>query len=145
MGSIHVKKADWLLDNTEIKNIRRVVFIEEQHVPENMEWDDEDKLAFHCLAYVKNQAVATGRILNNGHIGRMAVLKPFRRRGIGSKILKYLIEYHHSKSDEAIIIHAQSHALQFYQASGFIKLGNEFLEAGIPHYKMSLMNKKIKQ
>ena len=145
MNNVTIKAADWIANNLDIKNIRRAVFINEQQVPENMEWDNEDETAYHCLAYVDDQAVGTGRIQRNGHLGRMAVLKAFRKQGIGSKILRFLIEYHQLKSEETIVIHAQSHALAFYQSSGFIKYGDEFMEAGIPHFTMSLTNKNIKQ
>ncbi|MCK4710594.1 MAG: GNAT family N-acetyltransferase, partial [Gammaproteobacteria bacterium] len=69
MNSIQVKQADWAIQKNEIKNIRTKVFIEEQHVPEDMEWDLEDKTACHCLAYKNNQAIAYGRLQTNGQLG----------------------------------------------------------------------------
>lgn len=138
MENILIKKADWVSDNTKLKYLRRKVFIEEQGVAEELEWDTMDETAFHCLAYIDDKPVGTARLQFDGQIGRMAVLKKYRNKGIGKKLLKYLINYHQSQSKTAITIHAQSQAIEFYKKIGFIKKGDEFMEAGIPHFIMSL-------
>jgi len=133
-----IRIADWSADNTLIKSIRRQVFIEEQRVPEELEWDDQDETAQHCIAIMDNEAIATGRLQTDGQLGRMAVLKHFRGRGIGTDVLKFLIKLHQKKSSVPIIIHSQTHAINFYKKLGFVIQGEEYYEAGIPHITMIL-------
>lgn len=133
-----VTLADWSTDKASIKFIRLRVFVEEQKVPEELEWDEHDKTALHCLAKINGEAVATGRLQTDGQLGRMAVLKPFRKLGIGTEVLKFLIKQQKLISDSSIIIHAQKHAINFYKKFGFVKQGDEYNEAGIPHYTMIL-------
>lgn len=138
IDSLIIRKADWVTDNQFIKEIRKEVFINEQQVPEKLEWDSEDSSALHCLAILNNIAIATGRLQQDGQLGRMAVIKEFRHKGIGSKVLQYLID--RQQLSKPIFIHAQKHAMEFYKIFNFEKDGNEFMEAGIPHYLMTLRN-----
>lgn len=133
-----ISLANWDTDSDDIKAIRQQVFINEQLVPEEMEWDDQDQTALHCLARIDGKAVATARLQQDGQLGRMAVLKAYRKHGIGSQMLRFLIKQHQLRSEQPLIIHAQTHAVNFYQKFGFIKQGNEYDEAGIPHYTMIL-------
>lgn len=133
-----VRIADWTADNAFIKSVRRQVFIEEQEVPEELEWDDQDESAQHCIAILDSKAIATGRLQTDGQLGRMAVLKPFRGHGIGSDILKFLIHLHQNNSSKPITIHSQTHAIDFYKKLGFVIQGEEYFEAGIPHFTMIL-------
>ena len=133
-----IRKASWMSDNAAIKQIRTEVFIKEQRVTEELEWDDHDNSALHCLALINDKAVATGRLQTDGQIGRMAVLKPYRRTGIGSKVLLFLINAATAENKERIFLHAQKQAVEFYKKFNFIQDGNEFMEAGIPHYLMTL-------
>lgn len=135
-----IRDADWVQDNSDLKHIRREVFIIEQHVPEELEWDNEDLSALHCLAIVDGQAVATARLQPNGQLGRMAVLKEFRHQGIGSMVLKHLISKSKPQISTPLFLHAQKHAVDFYKRFNFIKDDNEFMEAGIPHYLMTMKN-----
>jgi predicted GNAT family N-acyltransferase len=80
--------------------------------------------------------IATGRLLPDGHIGRMAVLKNWRRQGVGSAVLNALLNIARARGDELTVLHAQSYATQFYLRSGFEITSGEFIEAGIPHVEM---------
>ncbi|MDH5423793.1 MAG: GNAT family N-acetyltransferase [Gammaproteobacteria bacterium] len=139
---IIIRDADWLQDNSDLKYIRREVFIVEQQVPEAMEWDEQDLSALHCLAIVNNKAVATARLQRNGQLGRMAVLKEYRHRGIGGMLLTHLINKYPLPISTPLFLHAQKHAVDFYKKYHFIRDENEFMEAGIPHYLMTMRNDK---
>ena len=117
--------------------IRFTVFVEEQRVPIEIEWDDQDAKSLHALAYSSaGDAIATGRLLPDGHIGRMAVLKAWRGKGVGGAILDRLIAVARERGDRQIELFAQTHALAFYRAHGFVEHGEVFEEAGIPHQAM---------
>jgi predicted GNAT family N-acyltransferase len=133
---IEIQPAQWLSDEKILADIRRRVFIEEQSVPEALEWDGEDADAQHWLALYEGQPIGTARLLRNGHIGRMAVLKHGRHRGIGSALLNAIVTDAQKNQLREVYLHAQTHALPFYQRNGFIAEGPEFLDAGIPHRTM---------
>jgi len=116
--------------------IRFAVFVEEQGVPREIELDEMDDACVHAVAFEGENAVGTGRLLPNGHIGRMAVLRQWRGRGIGSRMLERLIEEARSRGDREVALSAQVHAAAFYRAHGFVEEGGEYLEAGIPHQAM---------
>ncbi len=138
-GKFTVRNASWRDDLVALQALRREIFIIEQQVPEVLEWDAADADCVHALALnAEAQAIGTGRLLPDGHIGRMAVITSWRRRGVGSAILEFLISRARSEGHAALHLHAQSHALAFYQRYGFIAHGAEFMEAGIPHRQMTL-------
>lgn len=139
MSEIIIKTADFNNHFPEIEKIRTVVFIKEQNVPVELEWDEFDNDSTHIIAYYDNKPVGTARLLNDGHIGRMAVLKPYRNRNIGQNMLKYLIEIAQKKSINKIELSAQEHAVEFYKKYGFSVTGNVYLDAGIPHYNMKYL------
>ena len=141
MNKIEVKVVDFKEHFLEIKNIRSTVFIKEQHVPEELEWDEFDGVSTHILAYYDNKAVGTARLLKDGHIGRMAVLKAYRNRNIGENMLKYLINLAQEKSIKNIELSAQEHAVEFYKKYGFSIYGDVYMDAGIPHFDMKFHNK----
>jgi predicted GNAT family N-acyltransferase len=118
--------------------IRFRVFVEEQGVPREIELDDQDAVSLHALAFEGATPVATGRLLPDGHIGRMAVLKSHRNRGVGAAMLKRLIEAARSRGDREVALSAQVHAVPFYRAHGFVEEGAEYEEAGIAHQAMRL-------
>lgn len=118
--------------------IRFAVFVEEQGVPREIELDAMDETSVHAVAFENATAVATGRLLPDGHIGRMAVLKDWRGRGIGGAILAKLVEHARARGDREVVLSAQVHAAAFYRAHGFTEEGAEYLEAGIPHRDMRL-------
>lgn len=137
--TIEIRSAHWTRDHVTLAEIRRRVFIEEQGVPEALEWDDEDDLAQHWLALVDGQPVGTARMLPSGHIGRMAVLIRARGQGVGSALLQQSIAHARAKQLREVYLHAQTHALAFYERHGFIAEGPEFIDAGIPHRTMRLI------
>ncbi len=117
--------------------VRRTVFVHEQGVPEELEIDDLDPSCIHLLAIDEAfAAIGTGRLLPDAHIGRMAVLKPWRGMGVGSAILDTLLVIAHERGDPEAILHAQTHACGFYRRAGFKVTSDEFMEAGIPHVEM---------
>ena len=131
-----IEQADWTRQQAIIASIRRQVFIEEQSVPEELEWDGLDADAVHLLARVNGQAVGTARMLADGHIGRMSVLKAFRGQGIGRQLINRLLELAAEHGLQAVNLDAQTHALGFYERQGFIAEGEVFMDAGIPHRHM---------
>jgi predicted GNAT family N-acyltransferase len=120
--------------------IRRRVFIEEQHVPEDIELDADDARAFHVLATLGGDAIGCGRMLDHGDgevkIGRMAVLPQFRGTGVGRDILRFLMNRARADNFRKAILHAQLSAQGFYLKEGFMPVGEIFDEAGIEHRKM---------
>lgn len=140
-----VRRAAWLADGTLLAAIRREVFVVEQRVPEEEEWDDSDAVSQHVLALdATGAAIGTGRLLPDGRIGRMAVVKPWRGRGVGGALLTTLITMAREGGFSETRLHAQTHALAFYRRHGYTPMGNEFFEAGIPHYEMWLQLKPLK-
>lgn len=133
-----IKVTQWEDDKTHLSEIRRKVFIEEQKVPEELEWDDDDKSCVHILVTDNNTPIATGRIKMDGHIGRMAVLKSYRGKGVGSTVLKALIDFSKTLKMKSVYLHAQITAVPFYEKHGFKISSEEFMDAGIPHKSMTL-------
>ena len=131
-----VREADWQKDKEQLCNIRRQVFVVEQGVPEAEEWDGRDTESWHWLATDdEDLPIGTARLLPDGQISRMAVLAAHRRAGVGAAMLKMAVEKA-SQLDLNIFLHAQTQALGFYEREGFKAEGKEFMEAGIPHYRM---------
>ncbi|WP_439685349.1 putative N-acyltransferase, GNAT family [Cupriavidus oxalaticus] len=117
--------------------IRYTVFVEEQNVPVALEWDEWDEPSWHALALAEDGTpVATGRLLPDGHIGRMAVLKAARGTGVGAQVLQALMEKAAQLGYPELVLNAQTHAAPFYLRAGFAQSGEEFEEAGIPHIEM---------
>ena len=116
--------------------IRYEVFVEEQNVPEKLEIDGLDNEAKHVLAFVNEIPIGTGRILSDGHIGRVAVLEKHRGLGIGKLIMKELVKCAQDMSLEKVWLSSQWHAHSFYLDLGFVCVGEIYEEAGINHIKM---------
>lgn len=136
---ITVRRVTWTEASAELCAIRRTVFIVEQHVPEELEWDGIDEQCLHVLATsATGEAIGTGRLLPDGHIGRMAVLNPWRGQGIGGKILAELLAVAGEHEHKSVELSAQTHAIGFYQRFGFVVAGGEYLDAGISHRTMRL-------
>lgn len=132
-----IRIADWSDDQASIRTVRTEVFIREQQVPESLEWDDEDAHCIHLLAWSNNdQLLGTARMLANGQIGRLAVLKPYRGMGVGKKMLQTLLDIAEQKKFKFVFLNSQTHAIDFYRAFGFREVGSSFNEAGIPHCRM---------
>jgi len=131
-----IELMTWEQARADASPIRFTVFCEEQGVPLEIELDDQDAVSIHVVAYEDGRPVATGRLLPDGHIGRMAVLKDWRGRGIGGAMLGRLIERARERGDREVVLSAQIHAARFYQAHGFVPHGDEYMEAGIRHREM---------
>lgn len=139
--SLTVKRAESRRELAQVREIRDRVFVEEQGVPEHMEEDELDAEAVHAVALWNGRAVGTGRVVpigdDEGRIGRLAVVRIWRRRGIGGAVLAFLEDHARSTDISRISLHAQLHANEFYARRGYVKQGIPFAEAGIPHVKMS--------
>lgn len=134
-----LKRVNWEDAGDVLRAIRRTVFVDEQGVPEALEWDGLDGRCIHVMATDADGAViGTGRLLPDGHIGRMAVVRHWRNRGVGGGILKELIAAAADAGHASAVLNAQTHAVGFYTRFGFEVVGDEFIEAGIPHRAMRL-------
>ncbi|HMH19387.1 MAG TPA: GNAT family N-acetyltransferase [Burkholderiales bacterium] len=119
--------------------VREKVFIEEQQVPRELEWDEWDERSDHAVARdLKGRAIGTARLLPDGRIGRMAVLGEWRRRGVGAALMEAMLDLARRRGMPLASLHAQTQAAGFYRRFGFSERGGEFLEAGIPHLEMTL-------
>jgi predicted GNAT family N-acyltransferase len=131
-----IEKADWVIDANELKAIRTSVFIDEQDVPAELEWDDLDADSTHFIVRSKAKAIATARLKPDGQIGRMAVLKPYRDQGVGKKLLNTVLNHAIKTGFSRVYLHAQVKVVGFYEKQGFTAEGDEFMDAGIPHRAM---------
>lgn len=135
---IRIERTSWAKAKESLSRIRRRVFIEEQQVPEELEWDGEDEAAIQLLAYIDETPVGTLRLLDNGHLGRMAVLKEYRNRGVGHTLMQTMIHIAKEKGLASLDLSAQTHAVPFYLQFGFVADDEIFMDAGIPHRHMSM-------
>ncbi len=139
---IELSITNWTEAQSLVKPLRYQVFVIEQKVPEEMEWDEFDEIAWHAIVTSDNQTIGTGRLILDGHIakiGRMAVQSSRRNRGTGKSILNALIQTAKEKGAQECILHAQTHAIAFYAKADFEPNGPIFDEAGIPHVEMRLI------
>lgn len=134
-----LKTAHWPEDREALRQVRETVFVHEQGVPLTLEWDDQDATATHLVAVTADQhPIGTGRLLPNGHIGRMAVLAPLRGQGVGSALLNALVALARNQGLVRVTLNAQCTAIGFYARMGFKTEGAIFDDAGIPHQTMCL-------
>ena len=139
MRKVHVKKVKSKTDLKKTFAIRLRVFVREQRVPREIELDYDDETATHLLAFVNGKAVGAARVVVKGRaakVGRMAVLKSRRGRGIGGELLKRALKLAKMRGVNQIYLHAQVSVVGFYEKFGFQPRGRVFMEAGIPHRKM---------
>jgi predicted GNAT family N-acyltransferase len=137
--TVHVRFVAGSEERSQAFDIRRRVFQDEQGVPADEEFDADDDRAIHVLAIFGGEPVGTGRlVLHSAYakVGRMAVLKPHRRRGVGRALMDALIAAAIEHHCTQLVLHAQVQAIPFYEALGFRVVGDEFVEAGIPHRRM---------
>ena len=121
--------------------LRTEVFVNEQNVPAEMEWDEDDATALHCVAVNRmGMALATGRLLQHApgvaRVGRMAVKKTMRGSDLGGRVLNALMDAARARGDRQMVLHAQCSAEGFYRRAGFVPHGAVFEEAGIAHIEM---------
>lgn len=131
-----VRTGDWASMRGDAAPIRRAVFIDEQGIPEAEEWDAHDAVSVHAVAAVGGVPVATGRLLPDGRIGRMAVLAPHRRGGIGGRLLSALVALARARGDATVELSAQAYVRDFYARHGFVAYGEIYDDCGIPHQSM---------
>lgn len=134
-----IRLGDWATLGPHATAIRFEVFVDEQKVPAEIELDDMDAVCLHAVAYDDaGNAVGTGRLLPDGHIGRMAVRQAGRGTGVGGAILTLLMDKARERGDLAVVLNAQTVAAPFYARHGFVQQGEVFEEAGIAHVEMRL-------
>jgi YbgC/YbaW family acyl-CoA thioester hydrolase len=139
---VRIETGSWSSLGEHAGRMRTRVFLEEQKIPAEMEWDDADRTAIHAVAYNGlDQPVATGRLLQASpgvaRIGRMAVHRAVRGSGVGRQVLEALLSVAAARGDREVMLHAQRSAEEFYLGLGFAPCGEPFEEAGIPHIEMS--------
>ncbi|MDY6451557.1 GNAT family N-acetyltransferase [Acinetobacter faecalis] len=118
--------------------IRTRVFIQEQNIAAEDEWDEQDSISLHFIVYDDHQAIATARLLQNNSIGRVAVLSSHRGLGIGKLLMLEIIQVAKNQGRNQIHLSAQEHAIPFYNGLGFKQKGEFYLDCGIPHIDMDL-------
>lgn len=137
MSAVGIELGRWHEMQPAAAPIRLAVFVDEQQVPVELEWDEYDAVSTHAIARKGGQSIGTARLLPDGHIGRMAVLAAHRGQGVGAALLTALIERAREVGLASVCLHAQTHARAFYERHGFVAQGAVFIEAGIPHVMMS--------
>ncbi|HQT30959.1 MAG TPA: GNAT family N-acetyltransferase [Thiobacillus sp.] len=139
MPAFLIHETDWAHDAAPLSAVRRAVFIDEQGVPEALEWDEQDAASLHLLATAADGgAIGCARLLPDGHIGRMAVLPAWRGQGVGRALLAAAIRAAQAHGHSALQLSAQIHAAGFYAEAGFVAEGEDYVEAGIPHVAMRI-------
>ncbi len=134
---ISLRTVDWSAGAVPLRMVRTAVFVVEQDIPADLEWDAFDAVSTHALAVdAGGNAIGCGRLLPDGHVGRMAVLAQWRGQGVGAALLEHLIAISRLRGDARVRLHAQTRAMPFYARFGFAPVGVEFMEAGIPHRTM---------
>jgi predicted GNAT family N-acyltransferase len=132
-----LRSTDWARDEASLRAVRIAVFVIEQNIPEALEWDEHDAASVHVLAVdAAGAPVGCGRLLPDGHVGRLAVLSDWRGRGVGAALLAHLTALAYARGDRRVLLHAQVQAMPFYARYGYAPVGEPFVEAGIPHRTM---------
>ncbi len=138
MATFTLCETTWARDAKALGTVRRAVFIDEQGVPEALEWDEYDAASVHWLAStVDGTPIGCARLLPDGHLGRMAVLPAWRGQGVGRALLDAAIRAAQSRGLHQLVLSAQTHAAAFYTQAGFVTTGAVYEEAGIPHVAMT--------
>jgi len=139
-----VRPADWRVDEAAIAGVRREVFVEEQSVPEALEWEALDPGCAWFIAQAEGgEIVGIVRLTPDARIGRMAVLASWRRKGVGTALLTAALDAARRQGLSSVRLSAQTHALAFYARHGFQPEGEVYQDAGIPHIAMTLNFKDI--
>lgn len=138
MRALDIRCVSWQQAHETLNTIRYAVFVEEQQVPVELEIDEHDPVAEHFLAtqIADDLPVATARLLENGHVGRMAVLKSHRGQQVGRRLLQRIREHARDTQLPTLFLHAQLQAAGFYEKLGFQRSGDIFMDAGIEHIRM---------
>lgn len=137
-GRFSIRLCDWAHDAPALRRVRHDVFVVEQQIPESLEWDDADAASLHALAADDaGEPIGCGRLLADGHVGRLAVVRSWRGCGVGAALLGRLVDEARLRGHARVVLNAQTQAMPFYARYGFEASGGEFEEAGIPHREMS--------
>ncbi|QNX09287.1 GNAT family N-acetyltransferase [Acinetobacter seifertii] len=128
----------WKQLEKDAKYIREQVFIQEQGIASEDEWDDFDATAVHFMVYDKEQPIATARLLSQHSVGRVAVLMSYRKQGIGKILMQHIIDYARNQKLPYLKLSAQTYVTAFYEALGFNVQGEVYQDCGIPHINMIL-------
>jgi predicted GNAT family N-acyltransferase len=133
-----IRTASWEEDYDLIRHVRISVFCREQSIPQELDFDGLDPECRHVLAFTNSgEPIGTARMQKDGHLGRIAVLKEWRKHGVGKALVESLVGVAKSEGLLQVYLNAQVHAVPFYKELGFRPEGEAFLEAGIEHYKMT--------
>jgi len=133
-----IRDVTWAREATKLRAVRVAVFVVEQNIPEELEWDEHDAVSAHALAEDRDGVpIGCGRLLPDGHIGRLAVLSDWRGQGVGAALLLHLVALARTQGHARVLLNAQAHAMPFYARYGFAPSGAPFIEAGIPHQEMA--------
>lgn len=136
---ISVELVRWETHAEPLCEVRYRVFVVEQKVPREVEVDDQDPIAVHALATDdEGTPIGTGRLSDDGRIGRVAVLREWRGRDVGTKLMQRVIDEARSTGLKTVYLHGQLRSMPFYEKLGFVARGPEFMEAGIAHREMTL-------
>ena len=136
-SSVKLHHATWQDDSDMIYSVRKIVFVEEQGISEELDFDGLDPDCWHVLANAsQSESIGTARMQKDGHIGRIAVLEDWRRKGVETRLLRSLLRMASEKGFLKVYLHAQVQAVFFYEKLGFKKEGDIFIEADIQHQKM---------
>ncbi|WP_439101472.1 GNAT family N-acetyltransferase [Congregibacter sp.] len=133
-----IREANWPADAEELERLRSAVFVMEQGVPREIEWDGQDAHAAHAIAELDGTAIGCGRLLPDGRIGRLAIIAQHRGHGVGAMLLQCLLGIARQQGQTALYLHAQANAVSFYERAGFVIRGETFEEAGIAHRDMHM-------
>ena len=137
MTAIHIEEGDWHSLKHECERVRLMVFVAEQKVPKDEELDEWDEASRHFVAKDERRMVlGCARLLPTGQIGRLAVLRPFRKRGVGRALLDAVLRSAKAAGMKEVFMNAQVHAEPFYERAGFVSEGERFMDAGIEHVRM---------
>ena len=139
MSQFKIRAGRWDELQNDAKLIREQVFIQEQQIAVEDEWDAEDAVSLHFVVYDQDQPIATARLLQNNSVGRVAVLKSHRGTGIGKLLMQQIIQQAKHEQREFLKLSSQVHAMQFYAGLGFKVEGEQYLDCGIPHIDMRLL------
>jgi predicted GNAT family N-acyltransferase len=136
-ASFAVRVTDWQHDEAALRAVREAVFVVEQDVPPALEWDAADALAAHALAVdARGAPIGCARLLPDAQIGRVAVLRDWRGRGVGDALMRCLIGIAEARGQRRLSLHAQVSACDFYVRLGFVREGDVYDEVGIAHQTM---------
>ena len=138
LANIQIVQTTWLASEKDLRAIRTSVFIDEQLVAPDFEWDEIDKTAVHLLAIYKNVPIACLRIIDYHKIGRMAVLKDWRKKGLGAALLLEAAKLCKAHGSKRIYLSAQTHAIGFYEKCGFTVTSTVYQDVHIAHVDMQL-------